>query len=105
MHQPHAGRPSTLAISCGSMNIEVVPCGMTARAEFGDGHHAAFDMHVAVAEAGDEIAAARLDDLACRRRWRRPRSGPMAAKRPASMAISMPGMISPGMDIHPAPVA
>ena len=26
------GSPSTLAISCGSMNIEVVPCGITARA-------------------------------------------------------------------------
>ena len=25
------GRPKTLAISCGSTNIEVVPCGITAR--------------------------------------------------------------------------
>ena len=31
--------------------------------EFGDRHHAALDMHVPVAEAGDEVAPVRLDDL------------------------------------------
>ena len=43
--------------------MEVVPCGITARAELGDRHHAALDVHVAVAEAGDEIAAGGVDHL------------------------------------------
>ena len=33
-------RPRTLAISCGSWNIVVVPCGITARGEFGGRQHA-----------------------------------------------------------------
>ena len=34
--------------------------------EFGDGQHAAFDMHVPVAKAGDEVAALGVDDLRVR---------------------------------------
>ena len=60
------GIPSTLAISCGSMNMRRRAMRDHGAGEFGDGHHAAFDMHVAVAKAGHEIAAVGVDRLRVR---------------------------------------
>ena len=45
--------PSTFATSCGSANMVVVPCGITARANWLTDEHARLDVHVPVAEPGD----------------------------------------------------
>ena len=55
---------------------------MTARAELGDRHHARFDMHVGVAQARHEIAAAGIDDLGLCRRCSAAASGPTIGKAP-----------------------
>ncbi len=58
-------RPRRWRSRGGRRTCVVVPWGTTARTNSVDGQHAAFDMHVGVAEAGDEVAALGLDDLAC----------------------------------------
>ncbi len=57
-------RPSTLAISCGSVTTVVVPRGTTARANSDGRHHGALDVDVGVEQAGREIGAAEVERLA-----------------------------------------
>ena len=97
-------RPSTLAISCGSMNIEVVPCGMTARQNSVTVTMPLSTCMCAVAQAGHQIAAAGIDHLGAL-------ADGVAGIRPAiGEAAGDDGDVGAGddlarMHVHPAPVA
>ena len=105
MHQPHAGQ----AEHVGDLVRVDEHGGRAVRRdgadELGDGQHARFDVHVAVAEAGHQEAPVGLDHLrrrrrsSPRRRRRNRRSGPPA------MARSVPRISSPRMDVHPGAAA
>ena len=86
--------PSTFATSCGSTNIVVVPCGITARANSVTVSIPLLDVHVPVAEPGDQVAPARVDHPRLRPDHRPRRPARRTAKRPALIAMSAPSITS-----------
>ena len=104
MHQPDAVEPEHV----GDL-VRVDEHGRRAvrdhgAGEFGHRHHAALDMHVPVAETGDEIAAAGVDHLVSRARSRVAASGPTIGKPPGGDGQSVPGMISPEWTLTQRPL-
>ena len=66
MHHPHTGQPQHI----GNL-VRVVKHGGGAMrhhgaGKFGGGQHAAFDVHMAVAQTGDQIVAGGVDDFGVR---------------------------------------
>ena len=104
MHQPDAGQAQHIG---DFVRVDEHRCGAMRdhrAGELGDRHHAAFDMHVRVAQARHKVAALRIDHLRCLADAMR-RAGPYIGEAARGDGNVGAGDDLARMDVHPSAIA